>query len=106
MLAVPVLATPAVYRKHKPKVCERFPPATEELLQRHLEAILSNNRQAVTAALQREIKNILNAHRRRSKANIIIIIGWICVVRFMVPKVTRGEAPRRQTVATVTTSFE
>ncbi|XP_030224543.1 type 2 DNA topoisomerase 6 subunit B-like isoform X2 [Gadus morhua] len=41
----------------------------EELLEHHLEAILTNNRQAVTAALQREIKSILNAHRRRSKAS-------------------------------------
>ncbi|KAJ3587513.1 hypothetical protein NHX12_011110, partial [Muraenolepis orangiensis] len=31
--------------------------ATEELLEHHLEAILNNNRQAVTAALQREMKN-------------------------------------------------
>ncbi|CAL8357135.1 unnamed protein product [Merluccius merluccius] len=45
--------------------------ATEELLEHHLEAILNNNRQAVTAALQREIKHILNAHRRRSKASLV-----------------------------------
>ncbi|XP_059919738.1 LOW QUALITY PROTEIN: DUF4554 domain-containing protein [Gadus macrocephalus] len=59
--------------------------ATEELLEHHLEAILTNNRQAVTAALQREIKSILNAHRQRSKA-IIIIIAWTCVAPFMVTK--------------------
>ena len=55
-------------------------------MEHHLEAILTNNRQAVTAALQREIKSILNAHRRRSKA--IIIIAWTCVAPFMVTKVT------------------
>ncbi|KAM4621823.1 type 2 DNA topoisomerase 6 subunit B-like [Polymixia lowei] len=42
--------------------------ATEELLEHHLEAVLHNNRQAVTTALQNELKSTLNAQRQRSKA--------------------------------------
>ncbi|XP_071753847.2 DUF4554 domain-containing protein [Centroberyx gerrardi] len=41
--------------------------ATEELLELHLEDILNNNRQAVTTALQTELKNTLKAQSQRSK---------------------------------------
>nr|XP_020445685.1 type 2 DNA topoisomerase 6 subunit B-like isoform X2 [Monopterus albus] len=41
--------------------------ATEALIEHHLEDILSNNRQAVTAALHTEIKNVLKAQNRRKK---------------------------------------
>ncbi|XP_076015625.1 type 2 DNA topoisomerase 6 subunit B-like [Genypterus blacodes] len=41
--------------------------ATEELLEHHLEDILNNNRQAVTAALQSELKDTLNAQIQRNK---------------------------------------
>ncbi|XP_029918040.1 type 2 DNA topoisomerase 6 subunit B-like [Myripristis murdjan] len=41
--------------------------ATEELLEHHLEAILNNNRRAVTEALQAELKNTLKAQSQRSK---------------------------------------
>ncbi|XP_035525691.1 DUF4554 domain-containing protein [Morone saxatilis] len=41
--------------------------ATEALLEHHLEDILNNNRKAVTAALQTELKNTLKAQNRRKK---------------------------------------
>ncbi|XP_071313497.1 type 2 DNA topoisomerase 6 subunit B-like isoform X2 [Trachinotus anak] len=41
--------------------------ATEALIEQHLEDILSNNRQAVTTALQTELKNTLKAQNRRKK---------------------------------------
>ncbi|XP_070819500.1 type 2 DNA topoisomerase 6 subunit B-like [Chaetodon trifascialis] len=40
---------------------------TEVLIEHHLEDILSNNRQAVTTALQTELKNALKAQKRRKK---------------------------------------
>ncbi|XP_059201460.1 DUF4554 domain-containing protein [Centropristis striata] len=39
--------------------------ATEALIERHLEDILNNNRQAVTTALQTELKNALKAQNNR-----------------------------------------
>ncbi|XP_068596796.1 type 2 DNA topoisomerase 6 subunit B-like [Brachionichthys hirsutus] len=41
--------------------------ATEVLIEHHLEDILSNNRHAVTAAFQKELKNILTAQNHREK---------------------------------------
>ncbi|XP_070770027.1 type 2 DNA topoisomerase 6 subunit B-like [Enoplosus armatus] len=41
--------------------------ATEALIERHLEDILNNNRQAVTTALQTELKNTLKARNHRRK---------------------------------------
>ncbi|XP_051276902.1 DUF4554 domain-containing protein [Dicentrarchus labrax] len=41
--------------------------ATETLLEHHLDDILNNNRKAVTAALQTELKNTLKAQNRRKK---------------------------------------
>ncbi|XP_054454095.1 DUF4554 domain-containing protein [Anoplopoma fimbria] len=41
--------------------------ATEVLIEQHLEDILNNNRQAVTAALQTELKNSLKAQNHRKK---------------------------------------
>ncbi|XP_060935112.1 DUF4554 domain-containing protein [Limanda limanda] len=41
--------------------------ATEALIEHHLEDILSNNRQAVTAALQTELKKTLKAQQRRKR---------------------------------------
>ncbi|XP_042349420.1 DUF4554 domain-containing protein [Plectropomus leopardus] len=41
--------------------------ATEALIERHLEDILSNNKQAVTAALQTELKDTLKAQNHRKK---------------------------------------
>ncbi|XP_040904934.1 DUF4554 domain-containing protein isoform X2 [Toxotes jaculatrix] len=41
--------------------------ATEAMIEHHLEDILSNNRQAVTAALQTELRNTLKAQNRRKK---------------------------------------
>ncbi|TNN81891.1 hypothetical protein EYF80_007799 [Liparis tanakae] len=44
--------------------------ATEVLIEHHLEAILTNNRQAVTAALQAELKNSLKSQKNRKKASL------------------------------------
>ncbi|XP_078025767.1 DUF4554 domain-containing protein [Epinephelus lanceolatus] len=41
--------------------------ATEVLIERHLEDILSNNRQAVTSAVQTELQNTLKAQNHRKK---------------------------------------
>ncbi|XP_035017569.1 DUF4554 domain-containing protein [Hippoglossus stenolepis] len=41
--------------------------ATEALIEHHLEDILSNNRQAVTAALETELKKTLKAQQRRKR---------------------------------------
>ncbi|GLD70272.1 type 2 DNA topoisomerase 6 subunit B-like protein [Lates japonicus] len=41
--------------------------ATEAMIEHHLEDILSNNRQAVTAALQTELRNTLIAQNHRKK---------------------------------------
>ncbi|KAM9356696.1 type 2 DNA topoisomerase 6 subunit B-like [Symphorus nematophorus] len=41
--------------------------ATEALIERHLEDILNNNKQAVTAALQTELRNTLQAQNHRKK---------------------------------------
>ncbi|XP_034400240.1 DUF4554 domain-containing protein [Cyclopterus lumpus] len=41
--------------------------ATEVLIEHHLEAILNNNRQAVTATLQTELKNSLKSQKDRKK---------------------------------------
>nr|XP_019934605.1 PREDICTED: type 2 DNA topoisomerase 6 subunit B-like isoform X2 [Paralichthys olivaceus] len=41
--------------------------ATEALIEHHLEDILSNNRQAVTASLQTELKKTLKAQHRRKR---------------------------------------
>ncbi|TMS17384.1 hypothetical protein E3U43_001453 [Larimichthys crocea] len=43
--------------------------ATEALIEHHLEGILSNNRQAVTTALQTELKNALKGPNRGKKAS-------------------------------------
>ncbi|CAB1455067.1 unnamed protein product [Pleuronectes platessa] len=44
--------------------------ATEALIEHHLEDILSSNRQAVTAALQTELKKTLKAQQRRKRASM------------------------------------
>lgn len=43
--------------------------ATEVLIERHLEDILNNNKQAVVGAFQTEIKKTLKAQNRRKKAS-------------------------------------
>lgn len=43
-------------------------PATEMLIEHHLEDVLNNNRQAVTTALQTELRNTLKAKSHRKKA--------------------------------------
>lgn len=43
--------------------------ATEVLIERHLEDILNNNKQAVVGAFQAEIKKTLKAQNRRKKAS-------------------------------------
>ncbi|KAG7517329.1 type 2 DNA topoisomerase 6 subunit B-like isoform X1 [Solea senegalensis] len=61
--------------------------ATEELIEHHLEDILSNNSQAVTTALQTELKNTLKAehHRKKGKEKLgsglqVILSSSICIV--------------------------
>ncbi|XP_044061153.1 DUF4554 domain-containing protein isoform X3 [Siniperca chuatsi] len=46
--------------------CSSF-KATEALIEHHLEDILNNNRQAVTTALQTELKNTMKAQNHRKK---------------------------------------
>ncbi|XP_047441921.1 DUF4554 domain-containing protein isoform X2 [Mugil cephalus] len=46
--------------------CSSF-KATEVLIEHHLEDVLNNNRQAVTTALQTELKNTLSAQNQRKK---------------------------------------
>lgn len=65
-----------VWRKHKCPVCgELFDSwsnvcaATEVSIERHLEDILNNNKQAVVGAFQTEIKKTLKAQNRRKKAS-------------------------------------
>lgn len=43
--------------------------ATEVLIERHLDDILNNNKQAVVGAFQTEIKKTLKAQNRRKKAS-------------------------------------
>lgn len=44
--------------------------ATHALIEHHLEDILNHNRQAVTTALQSELKNAMRAQNRRKKASL------------------------------------
>ncbi|KAK2904225.1 hypothetical protein Q8A73_010882 [Channa argus] len=44
--------------------------ATEALIEQHLEVILSNNKQAVTSAMQTELKNTLKAQNGRKRASL------------------------------------
>lgn len=48
------------------------PTATEALIERHLEAILNNNRKAVTAALQIELRDTLKVQNHRKKASLTV----------------------------------
>ena len=60
----------------------RHPPtATEVLIQRHLEAILNNNRKAVTAALQTELKDTLKVQNCRKKASLSLAREEIFICR-------------------------
>ncbi|KAF3838506.1 hypothetical protein F7725_010274 [Dissostichus mawsoni] len=54
--------------------------ATEVLIQRHLEDILNNNRQAVTRALQTELKDALKAQNLRKQAAKVILSSSISIV--------------------------
>lgn len=49
--------------------CSHVCAATEVSIERHLEAILNRNKQAVVGAFQTEIKNTLKAQNRRKKAS-------------------------------------
>lgn len=42
------------------------------LIERHLEAILNNNRKAVTAALQTELRDTLKVQNHRKKASVTV----------------------------------
>lgn len=53
------------------------------LIERHLEDILNNNRQAVIGAFQTEIKNTLKTQNRRKKASKVSCSKEIPISHFM-----------------------
>lgn len=63
--------------------CSNMWAATEMLIERHLEDILNNNRQAVIATFQTEIKNTLKTQNRRKKASKVSCCKEIHIVHFM-----------------------
>lgn len=59
--------------------------ATEMLIERHLEDILNNNRQAFIGAFQTEIKNTLKTQNHRKKASKVNCCKQIPISYFMFP---------------------
>lgn len=59
--------------------------ATETLIERHLEDILNNNRQAVIGAFQTEIKKTLKTQNHRKKASKVNCCKQILISHFMLP---------------------
>lgn len=53
--------------------------ATHALIEHHLEDILNHNRQAVTTALQSELKNAMRAQNHRKKASLAEYVCRQCV---------------------------